>query len=506
MPYDADVIVVGSGAGGATFAYSCACAGKQVLLLERGPSHSNLQLPINEKFTPSARHDEQAMLIDKRPYDDRPVEVNGSSRRLYMGGGLGGGTALYGAALMRPARDDFHPGRHYGGRLPRSLWDWPISYDALEPYYSEAERLYGVSSIPADNFGPLPKPTHLPNTSPPLHPINQRLIAANQDHGLRPFRLPLAIDFGRCLQCHACPGYLCPTGARHSSARLLGTHAAQSVRVLTNHEVQRLTLDGQGNADGVEAIDRSTGRSAVFRARRYVMAAGAIGSPLVLSRSNLDHPHLGRNYMMHYSPIVVGVFAGRVGAHEAFVKQVGFSDYYFGSEQFTHKMGLVQSLPVPGPLMLAKAVSRFLPRSLLNFLRARMLPLVGIIEDLPNPANHVFWGTNGRPSLHHRFAPYDLERGRQLAQLTASILRRAGAAYCVTSGFASEEHVAHQCGTARFGSDPAHAVLDADCRMFDHPNVFVVDGSFMPTSLGVGPALTIIANALRVADVVIREV
>ncbi len=71
--------------------------------------------------------------------------------------------------------------------------------------------------------------------------------------------------------------------------------------------------------------------------------------------------------------------------------------------------------------------------------------------------------------------------------------------------FPSDEHVAHQCGTLRFGNDPAHAVLDPDCRVFGRPNVFVVDASFFPTSLGVGPALTVIANALRVADVVVKE-
>src|SRR5260370_964307 len=113
MPYDCDVIVVGSGAGGATFAYACARAGKSVLLVERGRRY-----PAGGPV-----HDERAMLIDKEPYDDRPVEVNGSPRRLYMGGVVGGGTALYGAALLRPSTDDFHPGHHYGGRLPRALWD-----------------------------------------------------------------------------------------------------------------------------------------------------------------------------------------------------------------------------------------------------------------------------------------------------------------------------------------------------------------------------------------------
>src|SRR5262249_23764980 len=144
-------------------------------------------------------HDEKAMLIEKKPYDDRPVRLNGNIRRLYMGSVLGGGTALYGAALMRPSKDDFHPGRHYGNRIPRPVWDWPINYCDLEIHYSEAERLYGVSGSREDEFGPLEKPRGAyPAESIPVKPINQMLMERNQAKGLRPFRLPLAIDFERC--------------------------------------------------------------------------------------------------------------------------------------------------------------------------------------------------------------------------------------------------------------------------------------------------------------------
>ena len=147
MQYDYDVIVVGGGAGGATFAYACARAGKSVLVLERG-----------NRYTPtSPLHDEKAMLIDKRPYDDREVDVNGRAKRLYMGGVLGGGTSLYGGALVRPSEQDFQPGKYYGKRIPRAIWDWPISYADLEPYYTEAERLYGVAGRGEEDFAPSAK-------------------------------------------------------------------------------------------------------------------------------------------------------------------------------------------------------------------------------------------------------------------------------------------------------------------------------------------------------------
>jgi choline dehydrogenase-like flavoprotein len=168
-------------------------------------------------------------------------------------------------------------------------------------------------------------------------------------------------------------------------------------------------------------------------------------------------------------------------------------------------MGVIQSLPVPGPLMMAK-MAPYLPTAILGILRRRMLPMMGIVEDLPDPDNRVTLGADGQPRLSHRFGAYDLERGKHQGRLMARILKRAGALLCITKKFASDEHVAHQCGTLRFGNDPKHAVLDHDCRMFQHPNLFAVDGSFLPTSLGVGPALTIMANALRVASVVVREI
>lgn len=498
MQYDGDVIVIGSGAGGATFAYACASAGKSVLLLERGRRHAPEDKPL----------DERATLIDKRPYDDRLVEVNGTPKQLYVGGVVGGGTALYGAALLRPAREDFHPGKHYADRMPRAQWDWPITYDDLAPHYDEAERLFGVAGDASDDLGPLQKPSHgYPSRPLPLHPINERLMAANRKGGLHPFRLPLAIDSERCLRCPSCAGFTCPTGARRASSHLLERGGADlPVKVLPNVEALGLSRDGAGRIDGVRTLDRTTGEETTYRGRRYVLAAGAINSPMLLLRSGLDGPHVGRNYMAHLSPIVIGVFRRRTGGTETFIKQVGFTDYYFGADKFPHKMGLIQSLPVPGPLMMAKSAPRFLPRRVQAMLRQRMLPLVGIIEDLPDPNNRVCVGRDGQPRLSLRPSPYDLERGKRLGRLMSRILKRAGAMFCVVKRSASDEHVAHQCGTLRFGTDPEHAVVGADCRLFGHDNVFVVDGSVLPTSLGVGPALTIAANALRVAGVVVREV
>jgi choline dehydrogenase-like flavoprotein len=498
MSYDFDIIVIGSGAGGGTFAYVAAKAGKSVLLVERGRIPSVVSM-----------HDEMATMIDKNPYDDRPVRVNGSAHRLYMGGVLGGGTSLYGAALMRPSKEDFNPGKHYGRRITRGIWDWPITYDDLERYYTKAEDLYGVSGWADEDYGPLEKPRYGYSGKPILpKPINRKLIDGNKARGLKPFRLPLAIDFSRCLQCGSCPGYVCPNGSRRSSADLVERGRAEnlSLKIMTGVEVECFTRNGLGQVVGVRLRDCSTGRRTEYRAKRYVLAAGAIASPVLLLRSEITGPWIGRNYMMHLSPIAVGIFRRRTEADETYVKQIGFADYYLGSRLYPHKVGIVQSLPVPGPLMMRKMTGRRLPPAVLQIVRKHMLPLTGIVEDLPNPMNRVTLGRDEQPHLRHKFAPYDLERGRWLSGRMRRILRNAGAMFCLGKSFPSHEHVAHQCGTLRFGHRPEHAAIGSDCRLFGHPNVFVVDGSIFPTSLGVGPALTIIANALRVAEIVRKEI
>src|SRR5262249_36901885 len=150
----------------------------------------------------------------------------------------------------------------------------------------EAERLYGVAGCADEDFRPLEKPDRFPNQPLPLHPLNQKLMAVNRAGGLRPFRLPLAIDPSRCLRCAACAGYICPTGARGSSAQLVERAAAEGLplRTLTNVEVERLFLQENGEAAGASVRDRASGERTIYRARRYVLASGAIGSPLLLLR------------------------------------------------------------------------------------------------------------------------------------------------------------------------------------------------------------------------------
>lgn len=496
MDYDFDVIVIGSGASGGTLAADLASSGARVLVLERGQPR-----PANEPF------DERATLISKKPYDDRHIEMNQSPSRLYMGGTAGGGTSVYGAALLRPTPEDFHPGQFYHQRIPREIWDWPLTYDELQPFYERAERLYSVASDAQSNCGPLPASTHDPgNPLLPLARINQSLFEKTQQQNRQPFRLPLGIRTSQCLSCSHCAGFVCPTGARRSADQLLAEsqQSGGDLTILHGREVRKFIRRGH-SISGLSVRNRDNDALERFTARRYVVAAGAIATPAILQRSGFEHEQLGRNYMMHYSPLVAGLFLRRTNAARTFVKQLGFTDFYFGTKEVPEKMGIVQSLPAPGPLMLQKTGLKYVPRPILNLLRQHMLPFVGIVEDLPSADNQVNIGQDGTIRVRHQFSDYDRQRGDALTRAMTRLLKDAGATHCVAKNIPSAEHVAHQCGTVRFGDSAAHAVVDRDCRMFDQPDVFVVDGSILPTSLGVGPSLTLMANALRVSGILARD-
>ncbi len=494
MSSDYHAIIIGSGAGGGTLAWQLASAGKRVLLVERGKhfvEHDSFQ-------------DEEQMLIRMAAFDDRHFEVNGRDARLYIGGVLGGGTSLYGAALLRPSREDFHPGKHYGKRIPEAIWDWPITYDDLEPYYTQAERLLGVSGDSEQTIPHIEKPeSGYPSAVPTLEPINLKLKAGMERAGYHPFHLPLGIDFNQCLRCSTCPGFYCPNKSRASTLSRLLHHAAckSNLTIRTETEVEKLIFAPDGNARAVLIRSRIDGTEEQKTANLYILSAGAIGSAAILMQSGYHDKsnQLGRNYAYHCGALVAGVFREPTGGAERFIKQLGFTDLYFGREDFQHKLGYAQTLPVPGPLSVQANAPVPLPHSVANFLNKRLLVLSGAVEDIPQEQNRVEVTSAGKIRLTHRFHPYDVERSRWYLKRLKEVMRQVGARLMFGgTGDKDDLHTAHQVGTARFGNDARTSVLDTNCRLHGSNNVYVVDGSFMPTSLGVGPALTIIANALRV--------
>jgi choline dehydrogenase-like flavoprotein len=492
--------VIGSGAGGGAAAHALAAAGRRVLVLERGRRWSDTE----------GGRDERRMLLERAAGDDRPLRLNGAPGRLVTGGGVGGSTALYGAALVRPSPEDFRPGRWYGERLPRALWDWPVGLDELAPFYDWAEELFAVAgdagqAVPHLARRPLPYKAPLP----PLAPANARLAARLRAQGLAPFALPLAIDFARCLRCAACPGYVCPNGARASSASAAIDPAVRRGAAVLWEDAEALELlHARGRVTRLRVRRRAAGRIDEVAARAFVLAAGALGSPVLLLRSGLAgrSDQVGRNHMQHLGALAVALFARATGGARGFVKQLALADRYLGAPEFPHKLGLVQCVPIPGPLTLGEHAPVPVPAPLARLVQDHALVFAGSIEDLPRPENRVRLGPGGAVRLDRAFDPYDVARARWLLGELRGWLRRAGA-LAVPGRVAEHDHAhaAHQVGTCRMGRDPAGSVVAPDGRVHGVENLFVADGSVLPTSLGVGPALTIAANALRVASGLAQE-
>lgn len=491
---DYDVVVIGSGAGGGAATHALAEAGRRVLVVERGPR----RLPGDDG------RDERRMLLERAAGDDRPLALNGAPARLVTGSLVGGSTALFGAALLRPGRADFSPGRCYGDRLPRSLWDWPVSYDELAPFYDRAEELFRVAGDATQTTPHLERRRHPYKASlPPLAPANERLAARLRAQDLAPFAMPLAIDSDRCLGCVACPGFVCPTGARASSASVAIDPAAARGGATIWADCEALALvHERGRVQRLRVRHRRTGATDEIRASAFVVAGGAIGSPVLLLRSGLAgaSDQVGRNHMQHLGALAIALFARRTDGARRFVKQLALSDLYLGSPDFPHKLGLVQSVPIPGPLSVREHAPVPVPRALARAVQDRALVFAGMIEDLPRPDNRVTPDRDGTIRLDRRFDPYDELRARWLLGEMRGWLRRAGAV--AVPGHVARDahaHAAHQVGTCRMGHDPATSVVAPDGRVHGIENLFVADGSLLPTSLGVGPALTIAALALRIA-------
>jgi len=471
-----DVAVLGAGAGGATSAFALARAGYKTLLIDADSPQE-------------------------------PFHFNGTMSHPFVGYGLGGSTALFGAALVRPGPADFVPGSYYSKYIDRSVWEWPVGLDEYVPYFEQAEDLMNVAG---DHTIVIPHLSQRRNAYRgqmfTLSKHNQKMRDVWYRADLSSFPLPLAIDPRKCKVCDTCPGKVCPTGARSSAASLLANshnkftqnceiwRGYQAIKLISHHTKVKSVV-----------LESSEGRQVTISARIVIVACGATQSPLLLMRSAIKDPsdQLGRNFMFH-----LGVLGARASWQSKidlthFQKQLGTSEYYLGCKNFSHKLGLIQSIPLPDTSLLKQKIRVEISPRLWNVVRRRVSLLALMIEDLPRATNRIFM-QSGRVLIDHSFHYYDIFRAHYGRLLLNKLLGVRGNKIVGTHVATFErEHLAHQVGTCRFGRSPQHSVLDPDCRVHSYDNLYVIDGSFMPTSLGVGPALMIIANALRVCDKIV---
>jgi len=500
-----DVIVIGTGAGGGTLAWKLAPTGRRILLLERGD------------FVPREREnwEAQAAVSDARYHAPETwYDRDGRAFRPGTHYNVGGNTKFYGAALFRLREADFGELKHAGGASPA----WPLPYADFEPFYTEAERLYRVHGArgedPTEPWASAPYPHPAVSHEPRLQRLHDDLVRA----GRRPFHVPVGVLLdeadplaSRCIRCGTCDAFPCLVEAK-SDADVLCVRPAlrhPNVSLRTRTAVTRLLTDAAGRRV-TEVVAERDGVEERFRADVVVVACGAINSAALLLRSASDrHPDglangsgvVGRHYMCHTNTMLVAL--AREPNPTRFHKTFALTDFYFGDEAFPWPMGSVQMMGKLHAEILAEGAPPGTPKRLLAAMARRGLPFWLTSEDLPDPDNRVRLGAGGRVELHYR--PNNLEGHEQLKARVKALLasapgavRRVLPSHLYVGGRIPLAGVAHQCGTVRFGRDPRTSALDPDCRAHEVDNLYVVDGSFFPSSAAVNPALTIAANALRV--------
>jgi choline dehydrogenase-like flavoprotein len=495
-----DIIIIGTGAGGGTLAYALKDCGAKVLLVERGD-----YLPREpQNWDPRAVFSEKRYRPKEKWYDDQGKPFDPGVHYF-----VGGNTKVFGAAMVRMRKQDFEEFEHEGGTSPA----WPISYDEIEPYYARAESLYLVHGKTGDDQTEPSRSTPLPFPEVAHEPTVEQLASSLRAQGLHPFYLPIGIDLregGRCIRCKTCDGFPCKLEAK-ADAEVCGVVPAlesPDMEMLTRTYARRILTDKSGrNVTGVE-LERDGERFEV-RGETVVVACGAVNSAALLLRSATSfHPNglanhsglVGRNYMVHNNTALMAVHPTRRNP-TVFQKTLAINDYYFGTSDFPYPMGNLQMLGKLQAGMLT-ADNALVPKAILQGIAERSVEWWVMSEDLPDPDNRVTLTANG--SIRVYWKPNNLEAHRRLVRATKQMMKRAGYPIVLTKtmGIASNSH---QCGTVRFGTDPTSSVLDPFCRSHTVQNLFVVDSSFFPSSAAVNPALTIAAQALRVADHLIQS-
>ncbi|MDN5870393.1 MAG: GMC family oxidoreductase [Nitrococcus sp.] len=488
-------------------------SGKRILILERGDF---LKRSI-DNWSP------QKVFVDNvyetgETWHDKKGEAFHPGLHYFVGGN----SKMYGAALFRLRERDFEALRHADGVSP----EWPLKYHVFAPYYAAAERLFHVHGAAGED--PTEPARDGPYPYPPVshEPRMQQLSDTFSRHGLHPFHMPLGILLDEhdgkaapsspCIRCGAFDGYPCLTnGKADAQVMCIDPMLAKypNVTLLTGAYVSRLGTDALGRKVTTVQVERNGARE-TYGADVVVVACGALSSALLLLRSaNDNHPHglangsdqLGRNYIRHNQSVVMAV--DKQPNDTVFQKTVGLSDFYFGADDWEYPLGLIQMVGKShADTIRGEALPEWLqwfPEMPFALLAQHSLDFWLSSEDLPRPENRIRYDGD---RVVVELTENNMEGHRRLRAKLEALLEPMGAYPRLLERklYLSKDipigGTAHQAGTARFGTDPKSSVLDLDCKAHELDNLYLADASFFPSIGAVNPTLTIIANALRVAD------
>ncbi|MDO8494493.1 MAG: GMC family oxidoreductase [Deltaproteobacteria bacterium] len=481
---ESDVVVIGSGIGGAMAAYQLASKGKTVSVLEQGIRLSKEK--IQQVF-------ESESFIGNRDVPTVPVEFLGNKKKNRPLPSAAGGLARFYASVSLRMRE-------------REFDRWPFSYAEIEPYYSQAEQLMHISGKPG--FDPCePYRSHsYPHALPPMSDLSKRLSLGAEKLGMKPFQHPMAIHFeGGCVRCNFCNQVPCPYGVKWNPDSFLQEQKKLPIRFFERMSARKINFRLSGKEhriDSITALNLADGKEIFFRAKTFVLAGGALLTPKLMLVSGLGdcNPLVGTHLMTHCLGLIVGFFPFQISAEHDFHKWWSVSDNYFDKE------GNVRGLIQQDHLTTQKKIFAKIPRWL-HPLVARFYyntcQLLAIAEDEPRLGNRVVVNggrDNGGVLVQHEFTKKDCEKRDFLAGQAKKIMKRAGA--LVTFAFQGKS-VYHACGTCRMGESEADSVTNKNGLVWGTDNLYVTDAATFPTSSGVNPSLTIAANALRIADTII---
>ncbi|MBX3598203.1 MAG: GMC family oxidoreductase [Rhizobiaceae bacterium] len=482
-----DIVIIGSGIGGATVASGLAGSGAKVLILERG----------------------ERLVASPEAHNSHAIFVNGHYRPKEMWRGIdgtefnpgnyyyvGGNSKFFGAVLLRYRREDFEKMEHYGGVSPA----WPFPYEELEPWYGRAEQLFQVRGAlgedPTEPFHSTPYPFPPVPDEAPIARAREELKRL----GLHPASLPLGVDIDAWLKQGRTPWDAFPnTGTGKMDAETAPLKQALvdgDIQLLTSAYVE--TLHPSPDGKYITSVTYThNGERKTVTPKLVILSAGAINSAAILLRSGSlanSSDQVGRNFMNHNASAMLAVHPFRRN-DSVYQKTLMLNDYYLSDGMGGKPLGNVQLLgKINGDIL--KANVRSVPKFALDFMAGHAVDWYLMCEDLPNPESRVLVDGKG---IILQWQRSNLESLERLTRVMREHFRAAGYPVVLNRPF-DRRTPSHQCGTIRMGNDAAMAPLDPYCRSFDHKNLFVVDGSSLPNSAAVNPSLTIAAQALRVAD------